>query len=52
VEVYAVGTETELETFRTELRRGPAGASVSYVEVEKTVVESEYSVEFSIEYSD
>jgi len=52
VEVYAVGTEIVLETFRTELRRGPAAASVSHLEVEKTVVDSQYSVEFSIEYSD
>jgi acylphosphatase len=51
VEVYAVGSDSVLETFRAELRRGPAAASVSQLEVEKTVVESQYSVEFSIEYA-
>jgi acylphosphatase len=52
VEVYGVGTEAELESFRIELRRGPAAASVSQVEVEKAAVEVQYAAQFSIEYSD
>jgi acylphosphatase len=52
VEVFAVGDERILEDFRTELRRGPAAASVSHVEVEQADVDQRFSVEFSIEYSD
>ena len=52
VEVYAVGTEALLDDFRTELWRGPSAASVSRVAVEQTAIDSQHSVEFSIEYSD
>jgi acylphosphatase len=52
VEVFAVAREDVLEDFRTELRRGPASASVSHVEVEEAEVGPRFSTEFSIEYSD
>lgn len=51
VEVFAVATDEVLEAFRAELCRGPAAASVSYVEAEKADVDPQFSVEFSIEYS-
>lgn len=52
VEVFAVATEEVLDDFHLELRRGPAAASVSQVEVEKADVDPQFSAKFSIEYSD
>ena len=52
VEVFAVATEKVLEDFRAELRRGPAAASVSHVEVKEADVDPQFSVAFSIEYTD
>jgi acylphosphatase len=52
VEVLAVATEQVMDDYHTELRRGPASARVSQVEVEKADVDAQFSVEFSIEYSD
>jgi acylphosphatase len=52
VEVFAVAREEVLEDFRAELRRGPASASVSHMEVEKAEVDPRFSLQFSIEYSE
>lgn len=50
VEVYAIGSASQLSTLRRELERGPHGASVEEVFDEDAVVEEKYSHQFSIEY--
>lgn len=49
VEVYAVGSASQLSVLRRELERGPQGASVSEVFDEEAAVEEKYSGQFSIE---
>lgn len=49
VEVYAVGSASQLSALRRELERGPQGASVSEVVDEEAAVEEKYSDQFSIE---
>ena len=50
VETYAIGLPEALEEFQTQLRRGPAGASVSSVTEEDAQIEARFAEEFSIEY--
>jgi acylphosphatase len=50
VEVYAMGTEEQLRELRSELQRGPRGASVEGVAEDVAEILPEYSKEFSIEY--
>lgn len=49
VEVYAIGSSSQLSRLRRELERGPHGASVSEVIDEDAAVEERYSSSFSIE---
>lgn len=49
VEVYAIGSSSQLARLRRELERGPQGASVSEVIDEDAAVEERYSSSFSIE---
>ncbi|MFZ0212679.1 MAG: acylphosphatase [Candidatus Acidiferrales bacterium] len=49
VEVYAMGTESQLSMLRQELRRGPRAASVAEVMEEEAEVEEKHTHEFSIE---
>ena len=50
VEVYAIGTDAQLASLRTELERGPRAASVSEVSEEEAVVELRYANGFDIEH--
>ena len=50
VEVYAVGIASKLGEFRSELERGPQGASVTGVAEEEAALNSEFAKGFSIEY--
>lgn len=49
VEVYAIGSPSQLGRFRPQLERGPLGASVSEVLDEDAAVEERYSTHFFIE---
>lgn len=49
VEVYAMGSASQLSALRLELERGPQGASVSEVFDEEASIEAKYSGQFSIE---
>jgi acylphosphatase len=50
VEVYAIGDEDSLQALRAELRRGPAGASITNVTEEEAPVDSRFENKFSIDY--
>jgi acylphosphatase len=50
VEVYAVGSPAALTALRSELERGPRGASVEHVAEEKVAIDGNFSATFSIEY--
>ena len=50
VEVYAAGVASKLAEFRTELERGPQGASVAAVAEEEEPLNPEFVKGFSIEY--
>jgi acylphosphatase len=50
VEVYAIGSSSQLSRLRRELERGPQGASVSEVIDEDAAVEERFSSSFSIEH--
>ncbi|MGH9690627.1 MAG: acylphosphatase [Candidatus Acidiferrales bacterium] len=50
VEVYAVGATDSLSSLRTEMQRGPDGATVSSVIEQMAAFELYYTNEFSIEY--
>ena len=50
VEVYAIGNGAQLHTLRTELKRGPSGASVVEVGEDAAEILPEYSKGFSIEF--
>jgi acylphosphatase len=50
VEVYAAGSASKLAEFRSELQRGPQGASVSGVAEEEAPPNPEFAKRFSIEY--
>jgi acylphosphatase len=49
VEVYAIGSASQLSALRRELERGPHGATVEEVFEEEAAVEEKYSYQFSIE---
>lgn len=50
VEVYAIGSANQLAALRTELQRGPQGASVTVVFAEDAAIEEKYAHGFSIEH--
>ncbi|MFZ0334013.1 MAG: acylphosphatase [Candidatus Acidiferrales bacterium] len=50
VEVYAIGSVSQLAALQRELKRGPQGASVSEVFDEEAAVEDKYAHNFSIEH--
>jgi len=50
VKIYAVGSASKLAELRTELERGPQGASVTGVAEEEAALNSEFAKGFSIEY--
>lgn len=50
VEVYAIGSSTQLGQLKPALERGPQGASVREVIAEDAVVEERFAASFSIEY--
>lgn len=50
VEVYAIGTGTQLATLRDELRRGPQWASVSDIAMQEAAVQPRYATGFVIEH--
>lgn len=49
VEVYVIGPAPVLASLRTELERGPNGASVSNVTEEQASVDPKFSTRFSVE---
>jgi acylphosphatase len=49
VEVYVTGPASTLASIRTELERGPNGASVSSVTEEEAPVDPKFSVRFTVE---
>lgn len=49
VEVYAIGPAPVLASLRTELERGPNGASVAGVTEEETLVDPKFAARFSVE---
>ena len=50
VEVYAIGSPTELDALRRELERGPRSSSVTGIVEEDTNIEERYARGFSIEH--
>ena len=50
VEVFAVSSASKLAEFRTQLERGPQGASVSSVAEEEAPLHQDFAKVFSIEY--
>ena len=52
VEVYAIGNADQLDALKSELRRGPAMASVEHVTENTAEILSEFSHGFSIERDD
>ena len=49
VEVYAIGPASVLESIRTELERGPNGASVVGVTEEEAPVDPKFTARFTVE---
>jgi acylphosphatase len=52
VEVYAIGSAAQLDALKSELRRGPAMASVEQVTENNAEILGEFSRGFSIERDD
>lgn len=50
VEVYAIGTESQLSQMRAAIEQGPRGGMVDGVVEEPAAVDSRYHNEFSITY--
>lgn len=50
VEIYAVGLPAALASLRSELERGPRGASVEQLAEEPATIDTEFAGGFSIEY--
>jgi acylphosphatase len=50
VEVYAIGSAAALAGLRSEIERGPSGASVEHVAEEQAAVYPKFAAVFSIEY--
>lgn len=51
VEVLAIGPAEQLAALKSELERGPGGASVSGVAEERAVFDSRYAAEFVVEFT-
>jgi acylphosphatase len=51
VEVYAIGTPTQLQTLLEELRRGPRGALVEKIVERKSGIIPAFASQFSIEHT-
>ena len=49
VEVYVIGPASVLESIRTELERGPDGASVSSVSEEEAAIDPKFAARFTVE---
>ena len=49
VEVYAIGPASVLASIRTELERGPNGASVAGVTEEEASLDSKFAARFRVE---
>ena len=49
VEVYAIGPASVLASIRTELERGPNGASVTGVTEEEASLDSKFAARFTVE---
>jgi acylphosphatase len=52
VEVFAMGTDEELEKLRKALERGPIMAQVGRVSEESSDVEAKYVGNFTVEYTE
>jgi acylphosphatase len=52
VEVYAIGSEEQLRSLRTDLKRGPFAASVEEVAEDDAEVLQQFASGFSIEHED
>jgi acylphosphatase len=52
VEVYAIAPPSALKAFRSELRRGPSGATVDDVTEAAAEIDPQFAHKFSIEYAD
>ncbi|MGH9775741.1 MAG: acylphosphatase [Candidatus Acidiferrales bacterium] len=52
VEVYAEGSQEQLQAFRAELNRGPRAALVEGISVEEVANDPAYAAGFSIEHED
>jgi acylphosphatase len=52
VEVYAIAPHAALNSFRSELQRGPQGAIVENVSEDESEIDSQFADRFSIEYDD
>jgi acylphosphatase len=52
VEVYAMASPAALKSFRSELKRGPQGASVDEVAEDNAEIEPRFANQFSIEYDE
>ena len=52
VEAYAIGSASLLAEFRSELARGPHGASVSGVDEAQAEIDPAFSSRFSVERED
>jgi acylphosphatase len=49
VEVYVIGPASALASIRTELERGPNGASVAGVTEEEALVDPKFAARFTVE---
>lgn len=52
VEVYAIAAPAVMKSFRSQLKRGPQGASVNEVAEDAAEIEPKFANQFSIEYDD
>ena len=52
VEIYAIGSVTQLRALRDELRRGPRMAEVTEVQEQEAAVDHRFAEDFSIGYED
>jgi acylphosphatase len=52
VEIYAIGSEKQLGELRSELRRGPRGATVDELGEAEAEMLPQFADEFSIEHED
>ena len=52
VEIYAIAPPAVLQSFRSDLRRGPQGAIVENVSEDEAEIDPQFADRFSIEYDD